>query len=128
MEQKKYKVAVLKGTQRENDDYGSTTWIASRITEFYEVSEEDYKALHRYCQLYDYRLIEPVPPEDILGDARKVWAQELERRRKYEAEAETRKKRAAAARKKKLSEAEAKKKLELKTLAEEAGYQLVPKT
>lgn len=83
-EKKTRRVAVVKGAYQ-YDRYDDYSWIPKGGLEWMDVTEEDFVALQHFCQTHDYKIIEPVPVQDILGDARtyyKAHLKEQERMRK----------------------------------------------
>lgn len=124
-DQKKIKVAIVKGRY----EYGEfdATWLHEGV-EWFEVNEQDYKALVYYASIKDYRVLVSVPVVDLLEEARKHYAQQQIRIKKAEEESAARRKRDEAKKAKKLEEQEANRIKDIEALAAKAGFNLVPKT
>lgn len=85
-----------------------------------DVTEEDYAALQHFCHNHDYKIIEPVPVQDILGQARIEYKAHLKEKERFEKEAEQRR----AANAKVLAERRAKKLLKEKEEIERKAREL----
>jgi hypothetical protein len=119
------KIAIVRISERNYDrDSHEYCIVADSITDWEEVTEEDYKALIARQYDDDFRVIERLPAAEIVPQTVKAYlaaiqkAKDQEARRKKENEA-----RLANQREK----AKLKKEKQLVKLAEAAGLLLVPK-
>lgn len=127
-EKKKFKIAIVKFSDNYRDygdDGGFTELLANAITDFEEVTEQEFIALTRYAQQGKYVVVTPVPAEEVKPKAVKDYLAYVARMEKQQKEYQAQN--AKRLEKSRLSrEANARRKLE--KLAAAAGVKLVPKT
>jgi hypothetical protein len=114
------KIAIILTSSR-YDDYDNYHMIINSITDWQEVSEEDYRLLDSFSYVKDFTILEqPIAPKDYIGNTIAEF-RELARKQKEEDDARIlaeEKKKQARAEKKILKEAETRKALFEKLQAE----------